>query len=62
MSSESPRPPFIARTIRRFSLLIILAWLVLILILDSGIRWREMVVGNPIAGAGRRDAFRSTDA
>ena len=32
MSSEHPRPPFIARTIRRFSLLIILAWLVLILI------------------------------
>ena len=32
MSTERPRPPFIARTIRRFSLLIILAWLVLILI------------------------------
>src|SRR5258707_14197232 len=32
MSSESRRPPFIARTIRRFSLLIILAWLVLIVI------------------------------
>src|SRR5258708_3939651 len=32
MRTESSRPPFIARTIRRFSLLIILAWLVLILI------------------------------
>jgi putative drug exporter of the RND superfamily len=32
MSSEHPRPPFIARTIRTFSLLIILAWLALILI------------------------------
>ena len=32
MRTESPRPPFIARTIRRFSLLIILAWLALILI------------------------------
>ena len=32
MRSEHSRPPFIARTIRRFSLLIILAWLVLILI------------------------------
>jgi putative drug exporter of the RND superfamily len=32
MRTESPRPPFIARTIRRFSLLIIVAWLVLIVI------------------------------
>ena len=32
MSTERLRPPFIARTIRRFSLLIILAWLALIVI------------------------------
>ena len=32
MSTEHPQPPFIARTIRKFSLLIILAWLVLIVI------------------------------
>jgi len=32
MSPEHPRPPFIARTIRRFSLLIILAWLLLTVI------------------------------
>ncbi len=32
MSTERPRPPFIARTIRRFSPFIILAWLGLILI------------------------------
>jgi RND superfamily putative drug exporter len=32
MSSEHSRPPFIARTIRRFALLIILAWLLLTVI------------------------------
>jgi putative drug exporter of the RND superfamily len=32
MSTEDSRPPFIARTIRRFALLVILAWLVLILL------------------------------
>ena len=32
MSNERPRPPFMARTIRRFSLFIILAWLGLIVI------------------------------
>jgi len=32
MSTEHPRPPFIARSIRRFSVFIILAWLAVILI------------------------------
>src|SRR6201993_2990189 len=32
MSTERPQPPFIARTMRRFSLFIILAWVALILI------------------------------
>ena len=32
MSTERPQPPFIARTIRRLSLLVILAWVALTLL------------------------------
>ena len=40
MSTERPRPPFIARTIRRFSLLIILAWLGLVVIANlASVGW-----------------------
>ena len=40
MSTERPRPPFIARTIRRFSLFIILAWLALIVIANlASVGW-----------------------
>ena len=40
MSTERPRPPFIPRTIRRFSLLIILAWLGLIVIANlASVGW-----------------------
>jgi putative drug exporter of the RND superfamily len=40
MSTERPRPPFVARTIRRFSVFIILAWLGLILIATlASVRW-----------------------
>ena len=37
MSTERPRPPFIARTIRRFSLLVILAWVALTLIVTLAV-------------------------
>ena len=46
MSNESPRPPFIARTIRRFSLLIILAWLLLTVVstlLAVGGKWSAAI-------------------
>src|SRR3954468_1087740 len=46
MSTEHPRPPFIARTIRRFSLFIILAWLLLIVIstlVSVGGKWSEAI-------------------
>ena len=53
MSTEHPRPPFIARTIRRFSPLIILAWLALILISTlASVGWK-LGFGNSVAGAGR---------
>ena len=40
MSNERPRPPFVARTIRRFSLFIILAWLGLIVIANlASVGW-----------------------
>ena len=40
MSSEPPQPPLMARTIRRFSLLIILAWLGLIVITNlASVGW-----------------------
>ena len=56
MSDERPRPPFIARTIRRFSLLIILAWLGLIVISNlASVGWNW--AGNSIAGAGRAESI-----
>ena len=40
MSTDRPRPPFIARTIRRFSVFIILAWLGLIVIANlASVGW-----------------------
>ena len=40
MSTERPRPPFMARTIRRFSLFIILAWLGLVVIANlASVGW-----------------------
>jgi putative drug exporter of the RND superfamily len=43
MSTEHPRPPFIARTIRKFSLLVILAWVALTLIVTLGVPSLEEV-------------------
>jgi putative drug exporter of the RND superfamily len=43
MSTERPRPPFIARTIRRFSLLVILAWVALTLIVTLAVPSLERV-------------------
>ena len=43
MSTERPRPPFIARTIRRFSLLVILAWVALTLIVTLAVPSLEQV-------------------
>ncbi|HYB37623.1 MAG TPA: MMPL family transporter [Mycobacterium sp.] len=43
MSTERPRPPFIARTIRRFSLFIILAWVALTLIVTLAVPSLEQV-------------------
>ena len=43
MSTRHPQPPFIARTIRRFSLFIILAWVALILIVTLAVPSLEQV-------------------
>src|SRR6202048_4882848 len=43
MSTGRPQPPFIARTIRRFSLFIILAWVALILIVTFAVPSLERV-------------------
>ena len=43
MSTEHPRIPFIARTIRKLSVLIILAWVALMLIVTLGVPWLEQV-------------------
>jgi RND superfamily putative drug exporter len=43
MSTERPQPPFIARTMRRFSLFIILAWVALILIVTLTVPSLEQV-------------------
>ena len=43
MSTGGPQPPFIARTIRRFSLFIILAWVALILIVTLAVPSLEQV-------------------
>ena len=43
MSTERPQPPFIARTIRRFSLFMILAWVALVLIVTLAIPSLEQV-------------------
>jgi putative drug exporter of the RND superfamily len=43
MSTGPPQPPFIARTIRRFSLFIILAWVALILIVTLAVPSLEQV-------------------
>jgi RND superfamily putative drug exporter len=43
MSTERPQRPFIARTIRRFAVLIILAWVALTLTVTFGVPWLETV-------------------
>jgi RND superfamily putative drug exporter len=43
MSTERLQPPFIARTIRRFAVPIILAWVALTLIVSFGVPWLETV-------------------
>ena len=43
MSIEGPRPPFIARTIRRLSVLIILAWAALTLVVTFAVPPLERV-------------------
>ena len=43
MSPEHPRVPFIARTIRKLSVLIILAWVALTLIVTLAVPWLEQV-------------------
>ena len=43
MNTERPQLPFIARTIRRFAVPIILAWVALTLIVSFGVPWLETV-------------------
>ena len=43
MSTERPQLPFIARTIRKLSVLIILAWVALTLTVSFGVPWLETV-------------------
>jgi putative drug exporter of the RND superfamily len=43
MSTERPQPPFIARTMRRFSLVIILAWVALVLLVTLAVPSLEHV-------------------
>jgi RND superfamily putative drug exporter len=43
MSIERPQAPFMARSIRRFSVLVILAWAALTLIVTFGVPWLETV-------------------
>jgi RND superfamily putative drug exporter len=43
MSTERPSPPFIAGTIRRFAVFIILAWVALTLTVSFGVPWLETV-------------------
>ena len=62
MSTERRQPPFIARTIRRFSPFIILAWVALILVVtlaSVGGDWAAAIPSLERVGA---KAFRITDA
>ncbi|MGD1253641.1 RND family transporter [Mycobacterium seoulense] len=43
MSTEHPRAPFFARSIRRLSVLIVLAWVALTLLVTLGVPWLETV-------------------
>ncbi|MGD1345394.1 RND family transporter [Mycobacterium seoulense] len=43
MSTEHPRAPFVARSIRRLSVLIVLAWVALTLLVTLGVPWLETV-------------------
>ncbi|MFZ0712832.1 MAG: MMPL family transporter, partial [Mycobacterium sp.] len=43
MSPEHPRVPFVARMIRRLSVLIILAWVALTLVVTLAVPWLEQV-------------------
>ena len=43
VNDERPTPPFVARTIRRFSVLIILAWLAIVVIVNTGVPTLEHV-------------------
>jgi RND superfamily putative drug exporter len=43
MSTERPQRPFLARTIRRFAVLVILAWVALTLTVTFGVPWLETV-------------------
>ena len=65
MSSEPPRPPFMARTIRRFSLLIILAWLGLIVIANLasvGWNWAAAIPSLEQVGRQHSVSLMPTDA
>ena len=43
MGDERATPPFLARSIRRFSVLIILAWLAIVVIVNTGVPTLERV-------------------
>ena len=56
MSTERPQPPFIARTIRRFSLFVILAWVALSLIVTLAVPSLERVGQEHSVPMGPQDA------
>jgi putative drug exporter of the RND superfamily len=56
MSAAHPRPPFVARTIRKFSLVVILAWVALTLLVTLGVPSLEQV------GQGHSVAMSPADA
>ncbi|MGH3959442.1 RND family transporter [Mycobacterium sp.] len=56
MNTEHPRAPFIPRTIRRLSVLVILAWVALTLIVSFGVPWLETVGREHSVSLAPRDA------
>src|SRR6476660_8805759 len=65
MTTEPPRPPLMARTIRRFSLLIILVWLGLIVIANLasvGWNWAAAIPSLEQVGRQHSVSLMPTDA
>jgi len=56
MSTERPETPFVARTIRRLSVLVILAWVALTLVVTFGVPWLETVGRDHSVPLAPRDA------